>query len=161
MKLVLRVVCMLMLSTLIASAGFADSSAKSKNKSKSNSSASAAKAKPASPAAKPAPKRDESAYHWPRVELFGGYSYVRFNTSGSFGTTSFSRSTNLNGGSGSIALNFNKHWGIVGDIGAYHNGDVTNNVDANLYSYLVCRLLLEKKDARVFGGPNAKIGEEG
>lgn len=137
MKHVLRVVCMLMLSTLIASAGFADSSAKSKNKSKSNSSAAAAKAKPASPAAKPAPKRDESAYHWPRVELFGGYSYVRFNTSGSFLTNSFSRSTNLNGGSGSIALNFNKHWGIVGDIGGYHNGDVSNNVDANLYSYLV------------------------
>lgn len=137
MKHILRVICMLMLSALIASAGFADSSAKSKNKSKRNSSASAAKTSPASPAAKAVPTRDESAYHWPRVELFGGYSYVRFNTSGNLSGTSFSQSTNLNGGSASLAINLDKHWGIVGDFGAYHNGNVSHNVDANLYSYLI------------------------
>lgn len=137
MKHVLRIICTLMLSALVASAGFADSSAKSKNKSKSKSSASAAKASPASPAAKPAPKRDESAYHWPRVELFGGYSYVRFNTSGNLSGTSFSQSTNLNGGSASLAIYLNKNWAIAGDFGAYHNGDVSHNVDANLYSYLI------------------------
>jgi outer membrane protein OmpA-like peptidoglycan-associated protein/opacity protein-like surface antigen len=137
MKHVLRVICTLMLSTLIASAGFADSPAKSKNKPRRKSSASAAKASLASPAAKPAPIRDESAYHWPRVELFGGYSYVRVNASGKLGGTSFSQSTNLNGGSASLAVYFNKNWAIAGDFGAYHNGDVSHNVDATLYSYLI------------------------
>jgi outer membrane protein OmpA-like peptidoglycan-associated protein/opacity protein-like surface antigen len=62
---------------------------------------------------------------------------VRFNASGKLGGTSFSQSTNLNGGSASLAIYFNKNWAIAGDFGAYHNGDVSHNVDATLYSYLI------------------------
>jgi opacity protein-like surface antigen len=54
--------------------------------------------------------QDES----PKVEAFGGYSYLRVSpgdNSGSF---------NFNGGSGSLAYNFTPMLGVVGDFGGYH-----------------------------------------
>jgi hypothetical protein len=53
----------------------------------------------------------------PRVDVFGGYSFMRSNivTTGSL----FS----LNGGSGSVAYNLSNWLGIVGDFGFYEQGN--------------------------------------
>jgi opacity protein-like surface antigen len=57
----------------------------------------------------------------PKWEISGDYSYVRANvvTSG----VPF----NLNGGSGSVAYNLNSWFGLVGDVGVYHQGKVAGN----------------------------------
>ncbi len=55
----------------------------------------------------------------PQAEIFGGYSYVRFNPG-----TGFS-GVNEHGGSGSVAYNVNSNFGIVGDFGFYKVGDIT------------------------------------
>jgi Outer membrane protein beta-barrel domain len=62
-----------------------------------------------------------SAQDTPKVDIFGGYSYVHANIVVS-GT-----SINLNGGSGSLAYNFNDWLGVVGDVGFYHQGSITAN----------------------------------
>lgn len=59
----------------------------------------------------------------PKAEIFGGYSYVRFNPSG----------TNFNGGSGSFAYNLTDMFGAVADFGGYHN--TTAGVGSTLLSY--------------------------
>jgi opacity protein-like surface antigen len=64
----------------------------------------------------------------PKVEVFGGYSYVRFNPGmGASGV-------NFNGGSGSAAYNLTPSIGIVGDIGGYHYSQ--SGGSANVISYL-------------------------
>jgi len=61
----------------------------------------------------------------PKVELYGGYDYLRVNAIG----TSF----NFNGGSGQLAYNVN-HWlGIVGDFGGYYTND---GFHAGILSYM-------------------------
>ena len=63
------------------------------------------------------------------VELFGGYSYLRGNTSFT------SEQINLHGASfsGDFYLN---HWiGIVGDVGVYHAGNIENQFSLTLSSY--------------------------
>lgn len=62
-----------------------------------------------------------SAQDTPKVDIFGGYSYVHANIVVS-GT-----SINLNGASGSLAYNFNDWLGVVGDVGVYHQGSITAN----------------------------------
>ncbi|HLZ90444.1 MAG TPA: outer membrane beta-barrel protein [Candidatus Acidoferrum sp.] len=66
------------------------------------------------------------------VDVFAGYSYVRANPSTS-GADSFS----LNGGSASVAYNFN-HWlSGVADFGGYHNTNILGSgVDGTLSTYL-------------------------
>jgi hypothetical protein len=54
----------------------------------------------------------------PKVEIFGGYSYLGANT-----VTSGTR-LNLNGAMGSAAYNLNSWLGLVGDLGYYHQGNV-------------------------------------
>jgi len=62
-----------------------------------------------------------SAQGTPKVDIFGGYSYMHANivVSGS--------PINLNGASGSLAYNFNDWLGVVGDVGVYHQGSITAN----------------------------------
>ena len=68
----------------------------------------------------------------PKVDIFAGYSYVRENPSTS-GVDSFS----LNGGSASLAYNFNNWLGGVADFGGYRNGNILNTgVDGTLSTYL-------------------------
>ncbi len=68
----------------------------------------------------------------PKADAFLGYSYVRANPN-TAGATGF----NLNGGSGSVAFNPSRSFGIVGDFGGYHVGTIAGqSVDANLYTYL-------------------------
>jgi outer membrane protein OmpA-like peptidoglycan-associated protein len=56
----------------------------------------------------------------PRVEIFLGYSYVRAVPTLAVGN----RIVWMNGGSASIAYNFNRHWGIVADVGDYTNSEI-------------------------------------
>jgi opacity protein-like surface antigen len=68
--------------------------------------------------------QDES----PKVEAFGGYSYVRVNPG--FGDPG----VNFNGGSGSLAYNLTPMFGVVGDFGGYHWSQ--DGTDATVVSYL-------------------------
>jgi outer membrane protein OmpA-like peptidoglycan-associated protein len=56
----------------------------------------------------------------PKVELFLGYSYVRAVPTLAYGN----RLVWMNGGSASIAYNFNRYWGIVADVGDYTNSKI-------------------------------------
>jgi len=64
----------------------------------------------------------------PKVEAFGGYSYLRVNPG--FGAPGL----NFNGGSGSLAYNFNSWLGAVADFGGYHWSQ--SGEDATTVSYL-------------------------
>jgi opacity protein-like surface antigen len=71
-----------------------------------------------------------SAQDSPKIEAFGGYSYVRANEGGD--------GFNFNGGSGSLAYNVTPWLGVVGDFGGYHwsgSGDFSGET-SNLVSYL-------------------------
>src|SRR5579863_830482 len=62
----------------------------------------------------------------PKVEAFGGYSYVRANVANT--------GLNFNGGSGSLAYNFTPMLGVVADFGGYHWSQ--GPVDLNVVTYL-------------------------
>jgi opacity protein-like surface antigen len=64
----------------------------------------------------------------PKVEVFGGYSYVRFNPGYN------APGVNFNGGSGSVSYNLTPMIGIVGDFGGYHYSQ--GGGDVNVVSYL-------------------------
>jgi opacity protein-like surface antigen len=64
----------------------------------------------------------------PKVEAFGGYSYLRVNPGA--GVTG----SNFNGGSGSLAYNLTPMFGVVADFGGYHWSN--SGADATLVSYL-------------------------
>ena len=145
MRFPVRLASVLTMSLLLSAAGLADGPSTPKAKKNDSASKTAKTSAASQPAPAPAPpkaaaaKKNSNAYGWPRVELFGGYSYVRANASGKIGTTmgTFSQSTNFNGGSGDFALNLNKWFGIAADIGGYHNGNINNSkVSGNVISYL-------------------------
>lgn len=64
----------------------------------------------------------------PKVEAFGGYSYLRVNPG--FGAPGL----NFNGGSGSLAYNLTPMLGVVADFGGYHWSQ--SGVDATAVTYL-------------------------
>jgi opacity protein-like surface antigen len=66
------------------------------------------------------------AQDYPKVEIFGGYTYNHQ----SLGGTGF----NFNGGSGSVAYNFTPVVGVVGDFGPYHNN--ISGVSTTQFTYL-------------------------
>jgi opacity protein-like surface antigen len=73
-----------------------------------------------------------SAQDTPKVEVFGGYSYVHVSVTG----TNFTG--NLNGGSASVAFNPTSWLGIVGDFGGYQ-GSVSSSgsgASGQLYTYM-------------------------
>jgi hypothetical protein len=61
----------------------------------------------------------------PRIEVYGGYDYVRVSDLGD--------SYNFNGGSGQFAYNPNRWLGIVGDFGGYYTSD---GFHAGVLSYM-------------------------
>jgi hypothetical protein len=61
------------------------------------------------------------AQHTPKVEVFGGYSYLRAST------VSGGTQLNLKGASGSVAYNLKSWLGVVGDVGFYRQGRVAGN----------------------------------
>src|SRR4051794_23317385 len=69
-----------------------------------------------------------SAEDYPRFENFWGFTYMRANSASN--VPAFS----ANGGSGQFAVNASKHLGFVMDIGAVHNGNIS---DAHLDSTFI------------------------
>src|SRR5467141_953930 len=66
------------------------------------------------------------------IDVFAGYSYVRANPA-----TSGSNSFSLNGGSASVAYNFNGWLSGVADLGGYHSTNILGSgVDGTLSTYL-------------------------
>src|SRR5215471_4707798 len=67
----------------------------------------------------------------PRVETFFGFDYTRVNSATNIPAFS------ANGGDGQVAINFNKWIGFVMDIGAVHNGNISDvHLDTTLVNYL-------------------------
>ncbi len=73
-----------------------------------------------------------SAQGTPRVEVFGGYSYLHTSFSG----TSFT--ANLNGGSASVSVNPTSWLGLVGDFGGYHGSTSSGSggINGEVYTYM-------------------------
>lgn len=106
-------------------------------------------------------------YGPPRIELFLGYSYLRAVPS----ISADNRLAWLNGGSASIALNLNRHLGIVGDFGGFNDTEIklfgTNpssvpDSSGTVYTYLFGPRLSFRNDGRItpfaqvlFGGIHA------
>jgi opacity protein-like surface antigen/outer membrane protein OmpA-like peptidoglycan-associated protein len=105
----------------------------------------------------------------PRAELFVGYSYLRALPA----PTTGNRLMWMNGGSTSLALNFNRYLGIVGDFGAYTNSQMrfqggywstvdVDNPNVGAFSYLFGPRISFRSHSRVtpfvqalFGGMHA------
>jgi opacity protein-like surface antigen len=62
-----------------------------------------------------------SAADWQRVELYGDYSYIQYNTS-----VNGLKSRAFNGGGGGLQYNFNQHLSVKGDFQGY--GSTNNSV---------------------------------
>ena len=73
-----------------------------------------------------------SAQGAPKVEVFGGYSYLHTSFSG----TSFT--ANLNGGSASVSVNPTSWLGLVGDFGGYHGSTsaTSGGINGEVYTYM-------------------------
>lgn len=102
----------------------------------------------------PAPRTKH--HETPKVEVFLGYS--RFGT-GSNNTVTGNRMVGLNGGSASVAFNFNRYLGIVGDFGGYDDSQVqltgtgvnqplVVNSSGTAYTYLFGPRLSFRNDTR-------------
>src|SRR5258706_10558714 len=67
----------------------------------------------------------------PRVETFTGFTYTRVNSATN--VPAFS----ANGGGGQLAINANKWVGFVMDIGAVHNGNISDvHLDTTMVNFL-------------------------
>ena len=66
----------------------------------------------------------------PKAEIFAGYSYIRARPGG--GLSGF----NNHGGSGSIALNVNRNFGLVADFGGYKVAGLPSGSSASIITYL-------------------------
>jgi len=52
----------------------------------------------------------------PRIELYGGYDYVRFNVNANVSGQPPSQTFNGNGGGGQLVFNLNNWFGVLGDV---------------------------------------------
>jgi outer membrane protein OmpA-like peptidoglycan-associated protein/opacity protein-like surface antigen len=102
----------------------------------------------------------------PKVELFLGYSYVRAVPTYAAGN----RLVDLNGGSASVAYNFNRYLGIVADVGGYDDSKTrlsatgtTPAIDVNssgtVYSYLFGPRISFRGNRRLTPFAQALFGE--
>jgi outer membrane protein OmpA-like peptidoglycan-associated protein/opacity protein-like surface antigen len=102
----------------------------------------------------------------PKAELFVGYSYLRAVPAPSDGN----RLMWMNGGSTSLALNFNRYLGIVGDFGAYTNSQIrfqggygstvdVDNANVGAFSYLFGPRISFRNHSRVTPYVQALFGE--
>jgi outer membrane protein OmpA-like peptidoglycan-associated protein/opacity protein-like surface antigen len=115
------------------------------------------------------PYSNHPSFGTPRAEWFLGYSYLRAVPAPSDGN----RLVWLHGGSTSIAFNFNRYFGIVGDFGGFDdsetllartgaNSSSTVNSDGTVFTYLAGPRLSFRSHERVtpfvqalFGGVHA------
>ena len=149
MQLIARAIAIVVLQFLFAAWAFAGDAKPSTNPQEiatdaSTGSAASSETSAQQPAAKPTPTpRTQSSSdssmrgeNTPAVELFLGYSYVRFNID----TTNAAGTANehfdfIPGGVGELSGNVNNWLGLVADFGGYKLHDV-GGVDGKLYTYL-------------------------
>jgi outer membrane protein OmpA-like peptidoglycan-associated protein len=145
MRFVGRFLASLVLGSLLLTPLFAEDAAKASSNSTASgtgatSSAYIAPATSLFPAqAKSKSSSGDSDTH-PAVDLFGGYSFVRFSTNTTVSTpptTSQVKETfNWHGLEASIAGNVNRWFSLVGDFGFYRIKDVPPNVSGSAYTFL-------------------------
>ncbi len=94
-----------------------------------------------------------------KVDIFGGYSYVRFQFP--------NQGLNANGGDGQITYNVSPVLGITGDFGAYHVSPTALGASGTVFTYMAGPKLTLRRDKfapyvqAVFGGAWVGAGIEG
>jgi outer membrane protein OmpA-like peptidoglycan-associated protein len=74
---------------------------------------------------------------YPAVDLFVGYSFVRFSTNTFVNSTTTSKETfNWHGLTGALAGNVNRWFSLVADFGAYRIKDLPPSISGSAYTYL-------------------------
>jgi outer membrane protein OmpA-like peptidoglycan-associated protein len=141
MKFVARVVATVILGALLFTQAFAEDSANSSNSTATELSAPNATGSstaylapfiPTQATAAPAKtKTDSNGNTYPAVDLFAGYSYIRFRTDA--GTK---EGFNLHGFTGALAGNVNRWFSLVGDFGVYRIKDLPPSVSGSAYTFL-------------------------
>ena len=81
-----------------------------------------------------APQSNSSSQseHAPAGEIFGGYSFSRFNVSTPSGKENFDQ----HGGTGSFAFNVNRWFGLVADFAGYHVTGLPPSTHGAFFTYL-------------------------
>ncbi len=155
MRFVPRAVATVILGSFLLTPAFADDSANAAKSNTTEAGAPNATASstgylaPAIPMAiqdaaqTPAPKKTKvksssgSGDTHPAVDLFVGYSFVRFSTNSFVTSTTTSKETfNWHGFTGALAGNVNRWFSLVGDFGAYRIKDLPPSITGSAYTYL-------------------------
>jgi outer membrane protein OmpA-like peptidoglycan-associated protein len=143
MKFLARVVATVFLGSLLFIQAFAEDSANSSSSIITEPSApnatgsSAAYLAPFIPTqaatapAKTKTKTDSNGDSYPAVDLFAGYSYIRFRTDAGTEET-----FNVHGFTGALAGNVNRWFSLVGDFGVYRIKDLPPSVTGSAYTFL-------------------------
>ena len=138
MKFLARVVATVVLGPLLLTQAFAEDSANSSNATTPNATGSStAYLAPFIPmqtdtaSAKTKTKASGTSDTYPAVDLFAGYSYIRFRTDA--GTK---ESFNMHGVTGALAGNVNRWFSLVADFGFYRIKDLPPAVTGSAYTYL-------------------------
>ncbi|HEX3091280.1 MAG TPA: OmpA family protein [Candidatus Angelobacter sp.] len=149
MKFLPRGVATVILGSLLLTSAFAEDSASAAKSNTTEAGAPNATASstgylaPAIPMAMqdaaqtPAPKKTKvkassaSSDTYPAVDLFVGYSFVRFSTNAGVKET-----FNWHGLTGALAGNINRWFSLVGDFGAYRIKDLPPSITGSAYTYL-------------------------
>ena len=89
----------------------------------------------------------------PRIQIFGGYSYLRFEST----KIGFTDNSNLHGAEISPALNFTKHFGVMADA-SIHFGNHQTNYNLLIGPQFPFQLLGGIVSGHLlFGGTNEKV----
>lgn len=146
MRFVARFIATVILGSFVLTPAFAEDAAKASSNFNSpaastpdTSASSTAYLAPAIPM--PAPqakaKASSSSAEYPAVDLFVGYSFVRFRTNTAVAPSIRSKEAfNSHGVTGSIAGNVNRWFSLVGDFGAYRIKDLPPGVSGSAYTFL-------------------------
>lgn len=145
MKFVARVVATTILGSLLLTNAFAEDSANSSNSTINEPSAANATGSSTAYLAPFIPMQTDTASAktkktktasngdtYPAVDLFVGYSYVRFSTN----TLGVKETFNWQGLTGALAGNINRWFSLVGDFGTYRIKDVPRPVTGSAYTFL-------------------------
>ena len=100
-------------------------------------------------AARPVEAQDTA----PKLEVYGGYYYVRFNVNASAAGGAPSETFNGNGGGGQLEYNANDHLGFVGDLAGYGATSTVNGaLVGGAFTYLFGpRINLRLRKVTLFG----------
>ena len=143
MRFAARVVATVILGSLLLTQALAEDAANSSNSTTNEASApnatgnSTAYLAPfipmqtATAPAKPKAKAASTGDSYPAVDLFAGYSFVRFSTNAGAKET-----FNWHGFTGALAGNVNRWFSLVGDFGVYRIKDLPRPVSGSAYTYL-------------------------